>query len=54
METTMRWIQRHRHNQRTKLPQISISQEEILADLLYPASRSPRRDTVAVRRVEAR
>jgi len=37
-----------------KVPQISISQEEILADLLYPAGRSPRRDAVTVRRVEAR
>jgi hypothetical protein len=50
----MRWIHRHRHNQRTKLPQISISQEEILADLLYPAGRGHRPDAVAVRRVEAR
>lgn len=34
----MRLIHRHRSH-RPKAPRISISQEEILADLLYPASR---------------
>ena len=37
----MKLIPRHGHHRRTKLPQISISQEEILADLQYPASRRP-------------
>jgi hypothetical protein len=35
----MRLIPRHRHHQRAKAPRISISQAEITADLLYPASR---------------
>jgi hypothetical protein len=35
----MRLIHRHRHHQRAKGPQIPISQAEITADLLYPASR---------------
>ena len=40
----MRLIPRHRHNQqRQKAPRISISQAEITADLLYPASRRPAR-----------
>jgi hypothetical protein len=34
----MRLIQRQRHSQRPKAPRISISQAEITADLLYPAS----------------
>jgi hypothetical protein len=34
----MRLIARHRHQQRNKVPRISISQAEITADLLYPAS----------------
>ena len=34
----MRLIPRHRHQHpRTKVPRISISQEEIAADLHYPA-----------------
>lgn len=37
----MRLIPRHRHNQRMKAPRIEISQEEIAADLHYPASRRP-------------
>jgi hypothetical protein len=35
----MRLIPRHRHHQRTKFPRIAISQEEIAADLHYPAAR---------------
>jgi hypothetical protein len=42
----MRLIPRHRHSTRAKLPRISISQEEILADLEYPAGR--RRGSSAV------
>jgi hypothetical protein len=34
----MRLIPRHRHNHRSKAPRISISQAEITADLIYPAS----------------
>ncbi len=34
----MRLILRHRHNHRSKAPRISISQAEITADLIYPAS----------------
>jgi hypothetical protein len=34
----MRLIPRHRHHQRSKAPTISITQAEITADLVYPAS----------------
>jgi hypothetical protein len=34
----MRLIPRHRHNDRRKVPQVAITQAEITADLLYPAS----------------
>jgi hypothetical protein len=34
----MRLIPRYRHNHRSKAPQISISQAEITADLIYPAT----------------
>lgn len=34
----MRLIPKSRHHQRAKAPRISISQAEITADLLYPAS----------------
>ncbi|HEY7950304.1 MAG TPA: hypothetical protein VID51_05655 [Solirubrobacterales bacterium] len=34
----MRLIPRHRQHQRAKVPRISITQEEITADLVYPAS----------------
>jgi len=34
----MKLIPRHRHDHRSKAPRISISQAEITADLLYPAS----------------
>jgi hypothetical protein len=33
----MRLIPRHRQHHRSKAPRISISQEEITADLIYPA-----------------
>jgi hypothetical protein len=36
----MRLTTRQRHRNRGKAPRISISQEEITADLLYPARRS--------------
>jgi hypothetical protein len=35
----MRLTTRQRHRQRAKAPRISISQEEITADLIYPARR---------------
>lgn len=35
----MRLIPKHRHEVRAKAPRISITQEEILADLRYPAGR---------------
>lgn len=38
----MRLIPKSRHHQRTKSPRIAISQAEITADLLYPASRKQR------------
>lgn len=34
----MRLISRHRQHHRSKTPRISISQAEITADLIYPAS----------------
>jgi hypothetical protein len=46
----MRLIPRSRHHDRSKAPRISISQAEITADLLYPASRRPARERVAARR----
>ncbi|HEX3735022.1 MAG TPA: hypothetical protein VHU86_07680 [Solirubrobacterales bacterium] len=39
----MRVISRHRHNHRGKAPRISISPEEIAADLHYPARVSAQR-----------
>jgi hypothetical protein len=35
----MRLTTRHRHHHRAKAPTITISQEEITADLIYPARR---------------
>jgi hypothetical protein len=45
----MRLIPRHRHNHRAKAPQIAISQEEIAADLHYPASQRRRESIQALR-----
>ena len=39
----MRLIPRHRHNHRSKAPRISISQDEITADLHYPGRSASRR-----------
>jgi hypothetical protein len=44
----MRLIHRHR-SQRPKAPRISISQDEIAADLHYPAGRRPARGVEAAR-----
>ncbi len=46
----MRLIPKSRHHHRAKAPRVSISQEEITADLLYPASRRPARERDATRR----
>jgi len=40
LEAEMKLIPRHRSEPRTKVPRIAISQEEITADLHYPASRA--------------
>ena len=51
----MRLIHRQRQHQRVKTPRISISQAEITADLLYPASpRAARERTAASQRRTAR
>jgi hypothetical protein len=50
----MRLTHRHR-NQRRRAPQIAISQEEIAADLHYPArARDARRGSEGGRKVTAR
>jgi hypothetical protein len=50
----MRLIPRHRHQQRHRTSRISITQEEISADLHYPAgAREPQRAT-GYRRIEIR
>ncbi len=50
----MRLIPRNRHQQRHRRSRISITQEEISADLHYPAApREPRRAT-PYRRIEIR
>lgn len=42
---------RHRHHHRSKAPRVAISQEEITADLQYPASRRvAARETAIVHR----
>jgi hypothetical protein len=47
----MRLVHRHRHGQRGKALRIAISQEEITADLHYPAgSRKVRQAMVAAHR----
>jgi hypothetical protein len=50
----MRLIPRHRHRQRQRRSRISITQEEISADLHYPsAGREPQR-AGGYRRIEIR
>jgi len=44
----MRLIHRHKSH-RPKAPRISISQDEIAADLHYPAGRRPVRSSAAAR-----
>jgi hypothetical protein len=50
----MRLIPRHRHQQRPRKSRISITQEEISADLHYPAGAQGRRQATAYRRIEIR
>jgi hypothetical protein len=45
MEAEMRLIHRHRSHRR-KAPRIAFTQEEITADLYYPASLRPARAAV--------
>lgn len=45
----MRLIPRHRHNHRSKAPRISISQDEITADLHYRGGGRPSGRTGAAR-----
>jgi hypothetical protein len=45
----MKLIGRHRHSRRERAPRISITQEEIRADLLYPAGRRPVEAATAAR-----
>ena len=46
----MRIVSKHRHGRRGKAPRIAISQDEITADLHYPAgSRRVREATVVAR-----
>jgi hypothetical protein len=42
----MRLIPRYRHSHRSKAPRISISQAEITADLVYPATPRSARERV--------
>lgn len=48
----MRLIPRHRHQQRRRRARITITQEEISADLHYPAEAPEGRQPTAYRRIE--
>lgn len=48
----MRLIPRHRQQQRRRKSRISITQEEISADLHYPAGGPDRQQATAYRRIE--
>jgi hypothetical protein len=50
----MRLIPRHRHSQRRRKSRITITQEEISADLHYPAGSPDRQQATAYRRIEIR
>ena len=50
----MRLIPRHRHQQRHRKARISITQEEISADLHYPAAPPEPQRAVGYRRIEIR
>jgi hypothetical protein len=50
----MRLIPRHRHRQRRRKARISITQEEISADLHYPAGAADPQRAAGYRRIEIR
>jgi hypothetical protein len=50
----MRLIPRHRQHQRSKALRIAISEEEIAADLHYPARQQPRQELAGARRIAIR
>ena len=50
----MRLITRHRHQRRPRKARISITQEEISADLHYPVGLREPRPTAGYRRLEIR
>jgi hypothetical protein len=50
----MRLIPRQRHSQRRRKSRITITQEEISADLHYPAGAVDSRQPTAYRRIEIR
>jgi hypothetical protein len=50
----MRLIPRHRHQQRQRKARISITQEEINADLHYPAGARDQERATGYRRIEVR
>jgi hypothetical protein len=50
----MRLISKQRHSQRRRKSRITITQEEISADLHYPAGASDPRRATAYRRIEVR
>jgi hypothetical protein len=50
----MRLIPRHRHQQRRRRARITITQEEISADLHYPAGVDPQGRRTSYRRIEIR
>ncbi len=50
----MRLIQRHRHSQRRRKSRITITQEEISADLHYPAGQRQDQRATGYRRIEIR
>lgn len=50
----MRLIPRQRHSQRRRKSRITITQEEISADLHYPVGASDPRQATSYRRIEIR
>jgi len=50
----MRLIPRQRHSQRRRKARITITQEEISADLHYPAGSPKPRQAMGYRRIEIR
>jgi hypothetical protein len=50
----MRLIPKHRHSQRRRKARITITQEEISADLHYPAGAADAQRVASYRRIEVR